>query len=349
MKRSSDQVKREERPEPKRQRTTPGLYDISAIRKKRGGRRFYKELFFLWRKMSGSDDPGQSSTAKLESWKTFVRLENENLVERLLGNLGGTLENDHKELGSRRSSARESTTSSVRSCEPRREHQTEESLEVPTCPSPADSQATVLCRSVDGSTTSLLDDESIDPRDRLSTQRSNDALPDDRSEEVGLNAKTIERLWKWESAHRAQIEALEVRNAVLEDRCESLEDWLKEQESKIDLLFDGLAQRSAMESHFEQRFEKIQAELERLQKAEKARDAYRERLLRSVEEAGVSLEILRKEYHGRLLALETIKDESFDVLQRLYAEKKLHGDELQTLRELVERLQDRLDRLAKAL
>ncbi|KAF1325890.1 hypothetical protein FI667_g8968, partial [Globisporangium splendens] len=91
-----DQVKREERPEPKRQRTTPGLYDISAIRKKRGGRRFYKELFFLWRKMSGSDDPGQSSTAKLESWKTFVRLENESLVERLLGNLGGTLENDHK-------------------------------------------------------------------------------------------------------------------------------------------------------------------------------------------------------------------------------------------------------------
>ncbi|KAF1324842.1 hypothetical protein FI667_g9706, partial [Globisporangium splendens] len=81
MKRPSDQVKREERPEPKRQRTTPGLYDISAIRKKRGGRRFYKELFFLWRKMSGSDDPGQSSTAKLESWKTFVRLENENLVE----------------------------------------------------------------------------------------------------------------------------------------------------------------------------------------------------------------------------------------------------------------------------
>ncbi|KAF1321010.1 hypothetical protein FI667_g12224, partial [Globisporangium splendens] len=315
MKRSSDQVKREEQPEPKRQRTTPGLYDISAIRKKRGGRRFYKELFFLWRKMSGSDDPGQSSTAKLESWKT----------------------------------ARESTTSSVRNCEPRRGHQTEESLEVPTCPSPADSQATVLCRSVDGSTTSLLDDESIDPRDRLSTQRSNDTLPDDRSEEVGLNAKTIERLWKWKSAHRAQIEALEVRNAVLEDRCESLEDRLKEQESKIDLLFDGLAQRSTMESHFEQRFEKIQAELERLQKAEKARDAYHERLLRSVEEAGTSLEILRKEYHGRLLALETIKDESFDVLQRLYAEKKLHDDELQTLRELVERLQDRLDRLPKAL
>ncbi|KAF1331234.1 reverse transcriptase, partial [Globisporangium splendens] len=344
-----DQAKREEQPEPKRQRTTPGLYDISAICKKRGGRRFYKELFFLWRKMSGSDDPGQSSTAKLESWKTLVRLENEHLVERLLGNLGGTLENDHKELGSRRSSARKSTTSSARSCEPRREHQTEESLEVPTCLSPVDSQATVLCRSVDGSTTSLLDDESIDPHDRLSTQRSNGALPDDRSEEVGLNAKTIERLWKWKSAHHAQIEALEVRNAVLEDRCESLEDRLKEQESKIDLLLDGLAQRSAMESRFEQRFEKIQVELERLQKAEKARDAYHERLLRSVEEAGTSLEILRKEYHGRLLALETIKDESFDVLQRLYAEKKLHDDELQTLRELVERLQDQLDRLPKAL
>jgi uncharacterized coiled-coil protein SlyX len=328
MKRSSNQVKREEQLEPKRQRTAPGLYDISAIRAKRGGRRFYKELFFRWRKMSGSDDPAQSTTAKLESWKTFVRLENEHIVERLLGNLGGTLENDHKELGSRRSSARESTTSFVRSCEPRREHQTEESLEVPTCPSPADSQATVLCRSVDGSTASFPDDESI---------------------EVELNAKTIERLWKWKSAHRAQIEALEVRNAVLEDRCGSLEDRLNEQESKIGLLFDGLAQRSAMESRSEQRFEKIQAELERLQKAEKARDAYHERLLRSVEEAGTSLEILRKEYHGRLLALETIKDESFDVLQRLYAEKKLHGDELQTLRELVERLQDQLDHPSKVL
>jgi hypothetical protein len=79
---------------------------------------------------------------------------------------------------------------------------------------------------------------------------------------VGLNAKTIERLWKWKSAHRAQIEALEVRNAVLEDRCGSLEDRLNEQESKIGLLFDGLAQRSAMESRSEQRFEEIQAELE---------------------------------------------------------------------------------------
>ncbi|KAF1324659.1 hypothetical protein FI667_g9707, partial [Globisporangium splendens] len=349
MKRSSDQVKREERPEPKRQRTTPGLYDISAIRKKRGGRRFYKELFFLWRKMSGGDDPGQSSTAKLESWKTFVRLENENLVERLLGNLGGTLENDHKELGSRRSSARESTTSSVRSCEPRREHQTEESLEVPTCLSPVDSQATVLCRSVDGSTTSLLDDESIDPHDRLSTQRSNGALPDDRSEEVGLNAKTIERLWKWKSAHRGQIEALQQRCSTLEERCESLENLVADHESKIDVPTEGCAQCSALESRFEERFEQVQGELERLQKAEKAREMHHERLLRSVEEAGTALEILRKEYHGRLLALETIKDESFDVLQRLYAEKKLHDDELQTLRELVERLQDRLDRLPKAL
>ncbi|KAF1333371.1 hypothetical protein FI667_g2839, partial [Globisporangium splendens] len=249
----------------------------------------------------------------------------------------------------RRSVAPGDATSSSHSCGPRREHQTPMSDEAPTCLSPVDIHATELCRSVDGSTASLLDDESIDPYDLLSTQRSNGALPDDRSEEVGLNAKTIERLWKWKSAHRAQIEALEVRNAVLEDRCESLEDRLKEHESKIDLLFDGLAQRSAMESRFEQRFEKIQAELERLQKAEKARDAYHERLLRSVEEAGTSLEILRKEYHGRLLALETMKDESFDVLQRLYAEKKLHGDELQTLRELVERLQDQLDHPSRAL
>ncbi|KAF1314198.1 hypothetical protein FI667_g16874, partial [Globisporangium splendens] len=329
MKRSSDQVKREERPEPKRQRTTPGLYDISAIRKKRGGRRFYKELFFLWRKMSGSDDPGQSSTAKLESWKTFVRLENENLVERLLGNLGGTLENDHKELGSRRSSARESTTSSVRSCEPRREHQTEESLEVPTCPSPADSQATELCRSVEDLTASS--HESDDPHDQQSTQPPSGDLPESLS--MG--------------AHRAQIETLEVRDAILSDRCESLEDQVKEQESRIDSLTFGPTQYLALESRFEQRFEQLQGELERLQKAEKAREMHHERLLRSVEEAGTALEVLRKAYNSRLLVLEAVKEESFDVLQRLYAEKNLQSDELFALRNQVESLQYQLDRLQK--
>ncbi|KAF1336388.1 hypothetical protein FI667_g533, partial [Globisporangium splendens] len=347
MKRSSDQAKREEQPEPKRQRTTPGLYDISAIRKKRGGRRFYKELFFLWRKMSGSDDPGQSSTAKLESWKTFVRLENEHLVERLLGNLGGTLENDHKELGSRRSSARKSTTSSARSCEPRREHQTEESLEVPTCLSPVDSQATGLCRSVDGSTTSLLDDESIDPHDLLSTQRSNGALPDDRSEEVGLNAKTIERLWKWKSAHRGQIEALQQRCSTLEERCESLENLVADHESKIDDLTEGSAQCSALESRYEERFQQVQDELVRLQKNEKSRELAHDRLLRSVEDAGSALKVLRGEYHSRLQALETVKDQSFDVLQLLYAEKNLQSDELFALRNQVEKLHDQLDRLWK--
>jgi uncharacterized protein YqiB (DUF1249 family) len=67
-----------------------------------------------------------------------------------------------------------------------------------------------------------------------------------------------------------------------------------------------------------------------------------------VEEAGTALEVLRKEYHSRLLALEAVKEESFDVLQRLYAEKKLHDDELRTLRGQVEHLRGRVDHSRKA-
>ncbi|KAF1318687.1 hypothetical protein FI667_g13671, partial [Globisporangium splendens] len=353
MKRPSDQVNQgEERPLSKRQQTAPELFDISPILKKKGDLEFYKERFFSWRRINNRD-PNQPIAAQRDSWRTFVRLENENQMERLLrrGNARAerrTPADDRANPSSgRRSVAPRDATSGSRSCGPRREHQTPSSGVVPTCPSSVDIHATELCRSIDGSTASFLDDESVDLRDQQSTQPPSDDLPESLSMGVGLNAKTIERLWKWKSAHRAQIETLEVRDAILSDRCESLEDQVKEQEPRIDSLTFGPAQYRALESRFEQRFEQVQGELERLQKAEKAREMHHERLLRSVEEAGTALEVLRKEYNSRLLVLEAVKEESFDVLQRLYAEKNLQSDELFALRNQVESLQDQLDRLRK--
>ncbi|KAF1324671.1 hypothetical protein FI667_g9690, partial [Globisporangium splendens] len=352
MKRPSDQVNQgEERPLSKRQQTAPELFDISPILKKKGDLEFYKERFFSWRRINDRDDPNQHIAAQRDSWRTFVRLENENQMERLLrrGNARAerrTPDNDRANPSSgRRSVAPGDATSGSRSCGPRREHQTPSSGVVPTCPSSVDIHATELCRSVEGSTASS--HESVDPHDQQSTQPPSDDLPESLSMGVGLNAKTIERLWKWKSAHRAQIETLEVRDAILSDRCESLEDQVKEQESRIDSLTFGPAQYLALESRFEQRFEQVQGELERLQKAEKAREMHHERLLRSVEDAGTALEVLRKEYNSRLLVLEAVKEESFDVLQRLYAEKNLQSDELFALRNQVESLQDQLDRLRK--
>jgi hypothetical protein len=354
MKRPSDQVNREELPSSKRQRTAPELFDILPILKKKGDVEFYKERFFNWRRVNNRDDPDQPIAAQRDSWRTFVRLENENKMERLLrrGNAHAqrrTPADDRVNLSSgRRSAAPGDATSGSRSCGPRQEHQTPMSDEVPTCPSSVGIHATELCRSADGSTASFHDDESVDLHDQQSTQPPSDALPESLTAGVGLNAKTIERLWKWKSAHRAQIEALEVRDAILSDRCESLEDQVREQESRIDSLSDGPAQYLALESRFEQRFEQVQGELERLQKAEKAREVYHERLLRSVEEAGTALEVLRTEYHSRLLLLEVVKEESFDVLQRLYAEKNLQSDELFALRNQVEKLHDQFDHLPKA-
>jgi len=344
MKRSSGQASLEEPAVRKQQRRAPELFDVSSIHRLMGSTEFYKERFFRWRRINHRDDPDQPFAAKRDSWRTFVRLENEGKMERLLSK---TPSRDKAAFSFSRSSVSNDATSLPRSCEPRREHQTRESASVPTYPNSVDTHAIELGRSVESSTASS--HESVDPGDQQSTQRPSVSLPDDLSAEVGLNAKTIERLWKWKSAHRAQIEALEVRNAVLADRCESLEDQLKEQESRIGSLSDGLAHQSASESRFEQRYEQVQTELERLQKAEKSREAFHKRLLHSVEEAGTALEVLRKEYQSRLLALEAVKDESFDVLQRLYAEKKLHGDELATLRDQVEQLRDRLDRPQKAL
>ncbi|KAF1314683.1 hypothetical protein FI667_g16493, partial [Globisporangium splendens] len=335
-KRPSDQVNREERPSSKRQRTAPELFDISPILKKKGELEFYKERFFSWRRINDRDDPNQHIAAQRDSWRTFVRLENENKMERLLrrGNARAqrrTPADDRANPSSgRRSVAPGDATSSSHSCGPRREHQTPMSDEAPT---------------VDGSTASFLDDESVDLHDQQSTQPPSDALPESLTTGVGLNEKTIERLWKWKSAHRGQIEALQQRCSTLEEYCESLENLVADHESKIDDLTEGSAQCSALESRYEQRFQQVQDELVRLQKNEKSRELAHDRLLRSVGEAGSALEVLRGEYHSRLQALETMKDQSFDVLQLLYAEKNLQSDELFALRNQVEKLHDQLDRL----
>ncbi|KAF1334733.1 hypothetical protein FI667_g1773, partial [Globisporangium splendens] len=353
MKRPSDQVNREERPSSKRQQTAPELFDISPILKKKGELEFYKERFFSWRRINDRDDPNQHIAAQRDSWRTFVRLENENKMERLLrrGNARTERRTPADDRASRSSGRRSvppgDATSSSHSCGPRREHQTPMSDEAPTCPSSVDIHATELCRSVDGSTASFLDDESVDLRDQQSTQPPSDALPESLTTGVGLNEKTIERLWKWKSAHRGQIEALQQRCSTLEERCESLENLVADHESKIDDLTEGCAQCSALESRFEERFQQVQDELVRLQKNEKSRELAHDRLLRSVEEAGSALEVLRGEYHSRLQALEAVKDQSFDVLQLLYAEKDLQSDELFALRNQVEKLHDQLDRLQK--
>ncbi|KAF1314290.1 hypothetical protein FI667_g16793, partial [Globisporangium splendens] len=330
----------------------PELFDIFSILKKKGDLEFYKERFFSWRRINNRD-PNQPIAAQRDSWRTFVRLENENQMERLLrrGNARAerrTPADDRANPSSgRRSVAPGDAASGSRSCGPHREHQTPSSDVVPTCPSSVDIHATELCRSVDGSTTSFLDDESVDLHDQQSTQPPSDALPESLTTGVGLNEKTIERLWKWKSAHRGRIEALQQRCSTLEERCESLENLVADHESKIDVPTEGCAQCSALESRFEERFEQVQGGLERLQKAEKAREMHYERLLRSVEEAGSSFEVLRGEYHSRLQALESVKDQSFDALQLLYAEKNLQSDELFALRNQVEKLQDQLDRLRK--
>ncbi|KAF1329829.1 hypothetical protein FI667_g5681, partial [Globisporangium splendens] len=55
-----------------------------SILKKKGELEFYKERFFSWRRINDRDDPNQHIAAQRDSWRTFVRLENENKMERLL-------------------------------------------------------------------------------------------------------------------------------------------------------------------------------------------------------------------------------------------------------------------------
>lgn len=311
------------------------------------------ERFFSWRRINNHDDPDQPIAAKRDSWRTFVRLENENKMKRLLrrGNacVGGRTPQHDRALSSSgcHSVAPGDAASCSRSCEPRREHQPPVSVEISTCLSPADSQATEHCGSVEGSTASFHANESFGHCDQQSTRTPINTLPEYQSAGVGLNAKTIERLWKWKSAYRVQLEELEVRNAMLADHRESLKVQVKEQESRIDSLSFRLSQYEGLESRVEERFVQLQGELDRLQQTEKSRETHQDCLLHSVEEAGKTLEVLQTQYQSRLPALEAVKPQSFDVLQRLYAEKNLHGDELVALRGHVEKLLDQVDRLRR--
>ncbi|KAF1318914.1 hypothetical protein FI667_g13512, partial [Globisporangium splendens] len=298
MKRPSDQVSREEHPSSKRQRTAPELFDISPILKKKGELEFYKERFFSWHRINDRDDPNQHIAAQRDSWRTFVRLENENKMERLLrrGNARAQRRTPADDRANRsglvvRSVLPLATRQAVLvAAGPHVGNILTMSDEAPTCPSSVDIHATELCRSADGSTASFLDDESVDLHDQQSTQPPSDALPESLTTGVGLNEKTIERLWKWKSAHRGQIEALQQRCSTLEERCESLENLVADHESKIDVLTEGSAQCSALESRFEERFQQVQDELVRLRKNEKSRELAHDRLLRSAEEAGSALE-----------------------------------------------------------
>lgn len=65
----------------------------------------------------------------------------------------------------------------------------------------------------------------------------------------------------------------------------------------------------------------------------------------AVEKAGKIQKVLQTQYQSRLSELEAVKDQSFDVFQRLCAEKNLYGDELVTVRGHVEKILDQPDRL----
>lgn len=100
-------------------------------------------------------------------------------------------------------------------------------------------------------------------------------------------------------------------------------------------------------TEFESRLQQTQDDVLKLQETEKIRGLSHVRLLGVVEEAGSTLGTLRGDLETRLVALESVKDQSFDVLQRLYAEKQLQSDELATLREQVETLRQQVAHLQR--
>ena len=335
MKRPSGQDS-EEVPAPKRPKVVPELFDITPILKKRGGQEFYKERFFRWRRINGRDDPNQQYAAKFDSWKTFVRLENEHKMERLLQRGG----KHPQERTPRSAVSDDDATGCSRTRERHREHQTPVFDEVPKCLRSVDNQATGPDRSAVASS----DAASIDLDDQESTRQPSGDLREGQPTEVAANAKAIERLWKWKSAHRAQIAAHEERCATLEARCEKcesrcddLETLVGEQASLIDALNNDLNACCAQ----------CRDQVDRLQKNQEDRARQHDRLLAAVEEAGVVLQTQRREFDSRLRPLESVKEQAFDVLQQLHAEKQLHGEELTTLRAQVEKLQSHVERLRK--
>jgi hypothetical protein len=345
MKRPSDQDSEESRA-PKRPKTAIKLYDISPILDKWGDVEFYKDRFFRWRQINNRDDPRQSHAAKLDSWRTFVRLENEHEMERLLRRGA----NRAQEWTPRSAVSDDDATGCSRTRERHQERQTPMSGEVPMCRRSVDTQATGLDRSVGASSNVA----SFDLREQGSTQQSNDALRDGQSTEVGVNAVTIDRLWRWRRHHGHAIETLQERLDVqeqyykdLEDRCEASEKRCAAFEARFDDLETLVADQMTMIGDLRQDLSRSQGLVVRLEKNLEDRARQHDRFLASVEEAGKVLETQRHELDRRLQPLESVHEQAYDVLQRLHAEKQLQGDELSTLRDQVDQLQILVDKLRR--
>lgn len=323
------------------------LYDIASIRDRRGDVDFYRDRFFAWRRVNRRDDPTQSLADKTNSWRTFVRLENEGKIDSILQkvNLSARRGSQTQRTPDRSSIGKAEATVGSRTRERHRERQPRGSHDFPKCLRSADSHANARGRS-DSSASSSASTVSDHPDGPRSTQPATDDLRESQSSEVGLNAKTIERLWKWKSAHRLQIAELSQHCSDLTARCESLEARCESLEARCGALEDRL-DLVASAPHSETALQTIHADLRGLQQREKERDSKQSRLLGAVDDAGSVLDKLRGELEARLAALESVKEQSFDVLQRLHAESQLQTTEMARLREQVDAVQHDLERLRR--
>ena len=138
-----------------------------------------------------------------------------------------------------------------------------------------------------------------------------------------------------------------MHSSDLKTRCQNLEAHAIECDSRHDALEAKATQASVSKTEFESRLRQTQDDVLKLQETEKIRCLSHFRLLGVVEEAGSTLGTLRGDVETRLVALESVKDQSFDVPQRLYAEKQLQSDELATLREQVETLRQQMAHLQR--
>ena len=321
------------------------LFDIAGIKSLRGDVEFYRDRFFAWRRANGRDDPTQTLVDKTNSWRTFVRLENERKIDFLLrkARLSARRGSEIHRASDRCSSDCTEATNCSRTHERHRGHQPQGFHDAPTCLRSADTPAIAhgISDSIASSGASTVSDHPDDPR---SNPPTNGDFHDSLSPEVGLNAKTIERLWRWKSAHRSQIAELSQHCSDLTTRCESLEARCGALENDFDFVRAPTSQTSSQKPDFESSLQAIDSDLRDLQKREKARDLNHSRVLSAVEDAGSLIGSLRSEFEARLVALESVKEQSFDVLQRLYAESQLQTTELARLREQVDGLQQTVDR-----
>lgn len=186
------------------------LFDISLIKDQHGDEEFYRNRFFAWRRINHRDDPGQSLADKTNSWRTFVRLENEYKMDFLLkkANLNARRGSENHRTTDRSSVEDSDTISGSRSRERYRGHQPQGSHDVPRYLRSAGIRATEHERSDSIDSFDGLSTESDHPDDPQLTPPATDDLRESQSTEVGLNAKTIERLWRWKSAHRARLDQL---------------------------------------------------------------------------------------------------------------------------------------------